>query len=144
MTCFVTGRGGEGGGGGGRGPRKINTREFFIFLKIQDGRRRSKISMNCFAAAAAGEGKITFLLGIWIPFIGSRQNLAWTYYLILGDPRIFLKIQDGRRRSKVENRPNFTSQITFRLVIWIWFIQFGPNLAGRYYLTQGTSLRKHF
>jgi len=71
---------------------------------------------------------------------------------ILLDPRnkpaeeffIFLKIQDGRRRSKVQNRPNFTPQITFWLIIWIWFIRFGPNLAGRYYSTQGTSLCKNF
>ena len=36
------------------------------------------------AAGAALEGKFTFLLGIWIPFIGFSQNLAWTYYLTLG------------------------------------------------------------
>ena len=71
---------------------------------------------------------------------------------ILLDPRnkpaeeffIFLKIQDGRRLSKVQNRPNFTPQIKFWLIIWIWFIRFGPNLAGRYYSTQGTSLCKNF
>ena len=48
--------------------------------------------MNCFVTegwggaggAAAEEGKFTFLLGIWIPFIGFSQNLAWTYYLTLG------------------------------------------------------------
>ena len=52
--------------------------------------------MNCFVtegwgeaagaaeAEAAGEGKFTFLLGIWIPFIGFRQNLAWVYYMTLG------------------------------------------------------------
>ena len=71
---------------------------------------------------------------------------------ILLDPRnkpaeeffIFLKIQDGRRLSQVQNRPNFTPQIKFWLIIWIWFIRFGPNLAGRYYSTQGTSLCKNF
>ena len=57
---------------------------------------------------------------------------------------IFLKIQDGRRRSKDQNRPNFTPQITFLLIIWIRFIRFGPNFAGRYYSTQGTSLCKNF
>ena len=36
------------------------------------------------AEAAAEEGKFTFLLRIWIPFIGFSQNLAWTYYLTLG------------------------------------------------------------
>ena len=35
------------------------------------------------AAEVAEEGKFTFLLGICIPFIGFRQNLAWTYYLTL-------------------------------------------------------------
>ena len=57
---------------------------------------------------------------------------------------IFLKIQDDHGRSKVQNRPNFTPQITFLLIIWIRFIRFGPNLAGRYYSTQGTSLQKNF
>ena len=120
----------------------------------------------------------------WIRFIGSRQNLAWIYYLTLGtslrknftfflkskmaaggqkfatrytyecfcnnlDPvhRIqtkfgmdilldhrnklmedffnFLKIQDGRRRSKIEFRYNFGSKFTFRLGKWIPFIRFG-------------------
>ena len=71
---------------------------------------------------------------------------------ILLDPRnkpaeeffIFLKIQDGRRRSKVQNRPNFTPQITFWLIIWIWFIRFGQYLAWTYHLTLETSLRKNF
>jgi hypothetical protein len=65
---------------------------------------------------------------------------------ILVDPRnkpmeeffIFLKIQDGRLRSKVQNRPNLTLQITFRLGIWIRFIGFRQNL------TLGTSLCKKF
>ena len=35
---------------------------------------------------------------------------------------IFLKIQDGRLWSKVQNRPTLTPQITFRLGIWIWFM----------------------
>ena len=57
-------------------PRNKPAKEFFIFLKIQDGRRRSQICdafhfFNVFAI-------------IWIRFIGSRQNLAWTYYLTLG------------------------------------------------------------
>ena len=38
---------------------------------------------------------------------------------------IFLKIQEGHRRSKVQNRPNLTPQITFRLCMWIRFIRFG-------------------
>ena len=50
--------------------------EFFILLKIQDGRLRSKICdtlyfFNVFAITS-------------IRLIGSRQNLAWTYYLTLG------------------------------------------------------------
>ena len=35
---------------------------------------------------------------------------------------IFLKIQDGGLRSKVQNRPNLTPQITFRLGICIPFV----------------------
>ena len=57
---------------------------------------------------------------------------------------IFLKIQDGRRRPKVQNRPNFTPQITFFAITWIRFIGFRQNLAWTYYLTLGTSLRKNF
>ena len=57
-------------------PRNKPAEEFFIFLKIQDGRRRSKICdalyfFNVFAITS-------------IRLIGSRQNLAWTYYLTLG------------------------------------------------------------
>ena len=88
------------------------------------------------AGAAAGEGKIAFLRGIWIPFIWFGQNLAWTYWFILGTIMwkifIFLKIQDGR----------------FRLGKWISLIRFGQNLrsnlAGSYYSTLETSLRKNF
>ena len=57
---------------------------------------------------------------------------------------IYRKIQDGPRGSKVQNLPNLTSQITFRLGIWIWFIRFGHNLAWTYFLTLQTSLRKNF
>ena len=56
---------------------------------------------------------------------------------------IYRKIQDGPRGSKVQNLPNLTSQITFRLGIWIWFIRFGHNLAWTYFLTLQTSLRKN-
>ena len=57
---------------------------------------------------------------------------------ILFDPRnmrvedffIFLKFQDGRRRSKFDFRQNFGSKITFWLGKWIPFIRFGQNLAG--------------
>ena len=57
-------------------PRNKPAKEFFIFLKIQDGRRRSKI---CDALYFFNVFAIT-----WIRFIGSRQNLAWTHYLTLG------------------------------------------------------------
>ena len=51
--------------------------------------------MNCFvtegsdadvadADADEEEGKFTFFAITWIRLIGSRQNLAWTYYLTLG------------------------------------------------------------
>ena len=59
-------------------------------------------------------------------------QLIWTKFGmdIQLDPRnkpaeeffIFLKIQDGRRRSKVQKRSNLTPQITFWLRIWIRFI----------------------
>ena len=39
------------------------------------------------------------------------------------------KIQDGRQGSKVQNRPNLTPPILFRLGIWLLFIRFGQNLA---------------
>ena len=81
-------------------------------------------------------------------------HLIWTKFGmdIQLDPRnkpaeeffIFLKIQDGLRRSKVQNRSNLTPQITFRLWIWIWLIRFGQYLAWTYYLTLGTTPRKNF
>jgi hypothetical protein len=57
---------------------------------------------------------------------------------------IYGKIQDGRQGSKVQNRPNLTPQILFRLGIWLPFIRFGQNYAWTYYLTLQTSLRKNF
>ena len=59
-------------------PRNKPVEEFFIFLKIQDGRLRSKVQNRPNLSL-----QITFWLGIWIRFIGFRQNLAWTYYLTL-------------------------------------------------------------
>ena len=56
---------------------------------------------------------------------------------------IFLKIQDGRRWSKIDFRQNFGSKITFWLGKWISFIRFGQNLAGTYY-SLGTSPRNNF
>ena len=55
MNCFVTEGGGGSGGGGGGGGR-----------------------------GGGGGGKFTFFAITWIRLIGSRQNLAWTYYLTLG------------------------------------------------------------
>ena len=57
---------------------------------------------------------------------------------------IFLKIQDGGLWSKVQNRPNLTSQITCQLSISIPFIRFGQNFAWTYKLTLETKLRKKF
>jgi hypothetical protein len=37
-----------------------------------------------FSLKARGGGTRSIWLGIWIPFIGFRQNLAWTYHLTLG------------------------------------------------------------
>ena len=42
------------------------------------------------------------------------------------------------------NFDKICSKIAFWLGKWIPFIRFGQNLAGKYYLTQGTSLRKNF
>ena len=57
---------------------------------------------------------------------------------------IFIKIQDGCWRSKIEFRQNFSSKITFWLGKWILVIQFRPNLSGTCYLTLRTSLGKNF
>ena len=57
---------------------------------------------------------------------------------------IFLKIQDDGLRSKVQNQPILTQQITFRFRIWIPFIQLEQNLAWTYYLTLETSLLNNF
>ena len=54
---------------------------------ISSHRRAHRTALSQRAAgggAAGGEGKITFLLGIWIPFIWFGQNLAWTNKLTLG------------------------------------------------------------
>ena len=59
-------------------PRNKPAKEFFIFLKIQDGRRRSKIFDALYFFSS--------LLGIWIPFIGFSQNLA-CFSLILTSHR---------------------------------------------------------
>ena len=37
---------------------------------------------------------------------------------------IYRKIQDGHQGSKVQNRPNLSTQITFRLETWMYFIRF--------------------
>ena len=42
---------------------------------------------------------------------------------------VYRKIKDGRRGSKVQNRPNLTPIMTFRLLIRISIITFGQNLA---------------
>ena len=56
------------------------------------------------AAEDSHRCQFTFFAITWIWLIGSRQNLAWTNYLTLGTSLrknfSFLKIQDGRRRSK--------------------------------------------
>ena len=57
---------------------------------------------------------------------------------------IYRKIQDGRQGSKVQNRPNLTPQITFRLGIWFLFIRLGQNLAWTYHLPLQKSLRRNF
>ena len=68
------------------------------------------------------------------------QNLAWAYFLTL---QTSLN-KNLSVRSKVQNRPNLTPQITFWLGIWILFIRFGQSLAWTYYLTLQTNLWKNF
>ena len=73
-------------------PRNKPAKEFFICLKIQDGRQRSKICdelLCCYATllccyATLLRLEINVFAITWIRFIGSKQNLAWTYYLTLG------------------------------------------------------------
>ena len=104
-----------------------------INFLVKQGEFATRYSYKCFC---------DFLAITWIRFIGFRQNLAWTYYLTLGTNlrknfSFFSKskMAAGGQKSKI-------GQIW--LIIWIWFIRFGPNLAGRYYSTQGTSLCKNF
>ena len=59
---------------------------------------------------------------------------------ILHDPSNKLKIQDGRRRSKICEALYFFNVFA---KTWIRFIGSKQNLAGTYYLTLGTSLRKN-
>ena len=86
--------------------------------------------MNCFVTegwggAGAVEGKITFFAITWIRFIGFKTKFGMD---ILLDPRntlveeffIFLKIHDGRRRSKIEFRHNFGSKFTFKVIASTW------------------------
>ena len=119
-------------------PKNKATDELLIFLKIQDCGLRSKVQNRLDLTP-----QITFWLCIWIPFVRFGQNLAWTYYLT-DFFYIFLKIQGGHRRSKIEFRQNFSSKITFWFGKWTPIIQFRHNLAGAYYSTLGTRLRKYF
>ena len=146
-------------------PRNKPAEEFFIFLKIQDGRRRSKKICPSLGANVTNEARYTFSMFSWNPTfnifsshwkVGSSMNCFFTGgggggggrvfapphifcnnldpahriqtkfgMDILLDPWnkpakeffIFIKIQDRRLRSNVQNRQNLTLQITFRLSI---------------------------
>ena len=104
--------------------------------------------MNCFVTGEGeGEQNECFCNNL------DPAHLIWTKFGMdmQLDPRnkpaeeffIFLKNQDGPRRSKVQNRSNLTPQFTSRLRISIRLIRFG-HLAWTYYLTLQTSLPKNF
>ena len=114
-------------------PRNKLVEEFFIFLKIQDGRRRSKIEFRHNFGS-----KFTFRLGKWIPFIRFVQNLADIYYSTLGTSlrKNFLPIAISKMTAS-------GSKITFRLGKQIPFIRFGQNLEGTYFSTLEISLRNN-
>ena len=59
-------------------PKNKPAQESFIYRKIQDGRRGSKVQNQPNLTP-----EITFWLGIWMLFIRFGQNLAWTYFLTL-------------------------------------------------------------
>merc|ERR1712018_501882 len=76
-----------------------------------------------------------------------RSHRTRELYELLWELQIdvsFISYDDGLLRSKVQNRPNLTLQITFRLGIWIRFIGFRQNLAWTHYLTLGIILWKNF
>ena len=99
------------------------------FFSYDDGLLRSKVQNRPNLTL-----QITFRLGIWIRFIGFRQNLAWTHYLTLGiilwkNFSFLSKSKMAAGGQKIEFRHNFGSKITFRLGKWIPLIRFGQNLA---------------
>ena len=78
----------------------------------------------------------------------NSQNPRWTPFTI--QLPLYKKICFSHQNPrwplavKIEIRHNFGSKIKFRLGKWIPFIRFGQNLAGIYYSTIETSLRKNF
>ena len=129
-------------------PSNKPAKEFFIFLKIQDGRRRSQICdafhfFNVFAI-------------IWIRFIGSRQNLAWTYYLTLGT-NLRKNFSFFSKSKMAADGQKFAMRYTYGLPTKKPLGRIDPfaitskrligsrqNLAWTYYLTLGTTPRKNF
>ena len=95
------------------------------------------------------EGKFTFFAITWIRFIGSRQNLAWIYYLTLGTSlrknfSFFSKSKMAAGGQKFVTRYTYECFCNFFAITSIRFIGFRQNLAWTYYLTLGTSLRRNF
>ena len=118
-------------------PRNKPAEEFFIFLKIQDGRRRSKVQNrpknHIFCNNLDPVHWIQTKFGMDI-LLDPRNKPAKEFF-------IFLKIQDGRRRSQICDAFHFFNVFA---IIWIRFIGSRQNLAWTYYLTLGTNLRKNF
>ena len=118
-------------------PRNKPAEEFFSKSKMAAGGQKfaTRYTYECFCNNLDSVHRIQTKFGMDI-LLDPRNKLVEEFF-------IFLKIQDGRRRSKIEFRHNFGSKFTFRLGKWIPFIRFGQNLPDRYYSTLGTSLRNN-
>ena len=110
-------------------------------------------------AVAVGGGrsgwaeKFTFFAITWIRLIGSRQNLAWTYYLTLGTSlrknfSFFSKSKMAAGGQKICDALYlwFTDKKAPRTnrPLYVRLMGSRQNLAWTYYLTLGTTLRKNF
>ena len=115
---------------------------FIAKFKMAARGQRSKIDQiwphkSHFGSAFGSRSSI--LNNIW------HRHATWPFKQACA--RIFhfiAKSKMAEMGTKVQNRPNLSPQITFRLDTWIYFIRFWQNLAWPYYLTLKTSLRKNF
>ena len=125
-------------------PKDKSAQEFLIYRKFKMAARgqRSKIDQiwphkshfgSAFGSRSSNLNNIWHGHATW-PF---KQACARIFHFIA-------KSKMAEMGTKVQNRPNLSPQITFRLDTWIYFIRFWQNLAWPYYLTLKTSLRKNF